>query len=120
MPRESRRGHRRSSRLGFQAARRLPVIHHWRHDTTSFGSDLFSDPSRRHRCRGNPPRRDRLWFRTSAATYRFQSIGADQDAAEAPPTDTTFSHSPHATCAADSSDTDPTKAGPFDDVFHTD
>ena len=53
VPRESRRGHRRSSWLGFQAVRRLPAIHHWRHDPSPFGSDLFSDTSPRRRRCGN-------------------------------------------------------------------
>ena len=74
VPREIRRGHRRSSWLGVQAARRLLAIHHWRHDLSPFGSDLFSDPSPCRRRRGNSPSHRLLWRRSSATTQSIQNI----------------------------------------------
>ena len=125
VPRESRRGHRRSSWLGFQAVRRLPAIHHWRHDPSPFGSDLFSDTSPRRRRCGNPQSHHRLWLRPPASTNRIQTIcthpprasATNQGPANAPPTGSASGCLPPSTCAIRAYDTDHIKANPFATTF---
>ena len=57
--RESRRGHWRSSRIGLQATRRLPIVHLGRlgsdHSSYLVRPDIFSEPEPLRRCSWNPP-----------------------------------------------------------------